>query len=152
MRRTLIPLLALAAVLVGVAPAAAKSGVAVTIRHQSKGCHSWSVNGGPYKASQTIHVKAGTLVTFTNDDVMSHRLIQLAGPRVAEHNLRAPAGAAGFGAHAKPGLMERVGAGTRVVLAEKGVYRFTTKGGEDYFKGVETVGEDNVLRLTIVVS
>ena len=73
MRRTLIPLLALAAVLVGVAPAAAKSGVAVTIRHQSKGCHSWSVNGGPYKASQTIHVKAGTLAPEIYEVTMTLR-------------------------------------------------------------------------------
>ena len=40
----------------------------------------------------------------------------------------------------------------RVAFAKAGVYRFTTKAGEDYMKGVKTIGEDNVLRLTVQVS
>jgi hypothetical protein len=40
-----------------------------------------------------------------------------------------------------------------VTLTQKGVYRFTTKPGEDYSwaRSMKTVGEDNVLRLTVRV-
>jgi hypothetical protein len=39
----------------------------------------------------------------------------------------------------------------KAVLAQPGVYTFGTVVGEDYFKGVKTVGEDNVLRLVVTV-
>jgi hypothetical protein len=39
----------------------------------------------------------------------------------------------------------------RVTFPKAGVYTFTTKVGEDYMSGVKTIGEDNVLRLTVVV-
>jgi hypothetical protein len=42
--------------------------------------------------------------------------------------------------------------GTEFVLAKSGTYHFTTKPGEDYIGGVKTTGEDNVLKLTVVVS
>jgi hypothetical protein len=48
--------------------------------------------------------------------------------------------------------MARMGARTKVTFTKAGTYRFTTKVGEDYMKGVKTVGEDNVLKLTVVVS
>jgi hypothetical protein len=40
----------------------------------------------------------------------------------------------------------------KVFFAKKGTYRFKTKAGEDYMSGMKTVGPDNVLRLTVVVS
>ena len=48
--------------------------------------------------------------------------------------------------------MSKIGASTKIVLAKAGTYRFTTKVGEDYMKGVKTIGEDNVLKLTVKVS
>jgi hypothetical protein len=44
-------------------------------------------------------------------------------------------------------------ASATVKLEQKGVYRFTTKPGEDYAwaSSMKTVGEDNVLRLTVRV-
>jgi hypothetical protein len=44
-----------------------------------------------------------------------------------------------------------VNATTSVRFTRAGVYKFATKAGEDYMKGVKTVGEDNVLRLTVTV-
>ena len=40
-----------------------------------------------------------------------------------------------------------------MTLTQKGVYRFTTKAGEDYrwAGSMKTVGEDNVLQLTVRV-
>ena len=48
--------------------------------------------------------------------------------------------------------MNRIGAVAVLMFPGKGVYKFTTKPGEDY-KGMamHTIGEDNVLRLTVVV-
>ena len=47
-----------------------------------------------------------------------------------------------------------MGASLKVTFTQPGVYHFTTKPGEDYpgMNGMKTIGEDNVLRLTVVVS
>lgn len=117
------------------APAGASTGVQVTIRHQMMGCHSWAIGSGRYNPTQSISVRAGTAFTFTNDDVMSHALKQLTGPKVA---ISTP-------------LMNTMGAHARIVFSRRGTYVFTTKPGEDYTKGVVTKGEDNVLRLVVTV-
>jgi len=117
------------------APASASSGVNVTIHHQKVGCHSWAIANGAYKPTQSLTAKTGTSLTFINNDVMPHTLVQLSGPKVAM-----------FG-H----FMHRIGAKAKLVLSKPGVYVFGTKAGEDYMKGVVTVGEDNVLRLIVTV-
>jgi plastocyanin len=117
--------------------APAQSTATITIRHQMRGCHSWSFNSGPFKASQSVRVKAGTVLRFTNNDVMPHKLVQTAGPsvRVAHPN------------------MSKMASSSSVTLTQKGVYRFTTKPGEDYAwaGSMKTIGEDNVLHLTVRV-
>jgi plastocyanin len=132
-------LLALTAVVFAVAiPAgAARAPVQVRIQHQMHGCHAWSVANGTFAATQTFHARTGTALTVTNNDVMSHTLVQLAGPRIVL-------------SHARMGHMS---ATTTLTLRAPGTYRFTTKPGEDY-PGVHvmTMGKDNVLRLTVVVS
>jgi plastocyanin len=141
---TLFLTIAVAAVSVGVAFAHGASTVHVTIRHQLHGCHAWSVDGGAYKASQRIAVAAGTKIQVTDDDVMPHKLYEVSGPRVAIRSLRAPASTA-------PGQMSHMGASAETTLTKAGTYVFGTKAGEDYMAGVKTIGEDNVLRLTVVV-
>ena len=116
--------------------AAAPKTAVVTIRHQTKGCHSWSVNGGAFAASQAVTLARGGSITFTNNDVMAHALIKLSGPAVRMANA---------------GAMKHMGATTTVTFARAGTYVFKTKPGEDYMAGVKTVGEDNVLRLTVKV-
>ena len=108
----------------------------LTIRHQTRGCHAWSFNGGPYKASLKITLARGTTLKVVDNDVMPHKLIQLAGPKA---KLVSPA-------------MRHMSAQAKVVFAKKGTYRFTTKPGQDYIKGIKTIGADNVLRVTVVVS
>ena len=109
----------------------------ITIRHQMRGCHSWSVNSGPFKPSLLVSVKPGTVLKITNNDVMPHKLIQTAGSklRLVHPN------------------MTKMGSWATVTLAQKGVYRFTTKPGEDYAwaGSMKTVGEDNVLRMIVRV-
>ena len=117
--------------------APAGSSATITIRHQMRGCHSWSFNSGPFKPSLSVSVKAGTVLRITNNDVMPHKLIQAAGPKVRL---------------AHPNMIKMASSAT-VKLTQKGVYRFTTKAGEDYSwaGSMKTVGEDNVLRLTVRV-
>jgi plastocyanin len=139
MKRTLAIIVA---AVVGVALAAAIASAApksatVVIRHQTRGCHSWSVNGGAYKPTQSLTLARGGTVTFTNNDVMPHHVIKTSGPAVKF-----------FG----KATMGKIGASTKVVFSKAGTYRFTTKVGEDYMKGVKTIGEDNVLKLTVKVA
>jgi plastocyanin len=135
MKRTFVLMVALA--LVAALPAGARQARnTVQIRHQERGCHTWSVNGGRYRAHATMGVERGALVTFTNKDVMRHTLIQTAGPKVTIGSAK----------------MARIGAQAFITFTRPGEYRFTTKFGEDY-PGVdlETIGEDNVLTLTVIV-
>jgi plastocyanin len=120
------------------ATAKSPSSVKVLIQHQTRGCHAWSVNGGAFAASRTARLAAGGSVTFTDNDIMSHKLVLTSGPAVKFVG--------------KP-AMNRMGATVKVVFAKAGTYRFTTKPGEDY-KGMaqKTIGEDNVLHLTVKVS
>jgi hypothetical protein len=119
----------------GAASAASTSSASVVIRHQMRGCHTWSVNGGPFRASQTIALKRGGTLTVRNNDVMPHKLVLTSGPalRIA------------------PATLGHTGALVKVTFARSGVYHFTTRAGEDYMAGVKTTGEDNVLRLTVTV-
>jgi hypothetical protein len=47
--------------------------------------------------------------------------------------------------------MNHVGAQAYLAFNRAGVYTFTTKPGEDYMKGMKTIGQDNVLRLSVSV-
>jgi hypothetical protein len=51
-------------------------------------------------------------------------------------------------------MMSHMSAAVTVSFASVGVYRFTTKAGEDYkwAGSPKTIGEDNVLRLTVTVT
>jgi plastocyanin len=130
---TAIALLAVA----GTASAASPPHASILIRHQMHGCHTWSVNGGVFKASQTVTLRRGTLLAVTNNDVMPHTLVLVSGPKL----------------RIAPASLAHMGAVTKLTLTRPGVYHFMTKAGEDYpaMAGMKTTGEDNVLRLTVTV-
>ena len=135
-RGVLFTLVALAALALSSA-APAGSTATIAIRHQTRGCHSWSFNSGPFKASLSIRLSPGAVLRITNNDVMPHKLVQTAGPKLSL-------------VHA---MMAKMASSAKVTFPGKGVYRFTTKAGEDYkwAGSMKTVGEDNVLRLTVWV-
>jgi plastocyanin len=135
-RGAMLALAALSALTVTSA-APASGGATVTIRHQMRGCHSWSFNSGPFKASQSVTVKAGMVLRFTNNDVMPQKLVQAAGPKMRMVH---------------PNMLKMASSAT-VKLTQRGLYRFTTRAGEDYAwaGSMKTVGEDNVLHLTVRV-
>jgi plastocyanin len=125
------------AVLVATSSAGTKS-ASVLIRHQTRGCHAWSVNSGAFRASQTVHLVRGGTVTIVNKDVMPQELIEKSGPKVHE------TGSA---------KLNTMGASVKVTFTKAGTYHFAAKAGEDY-PGFEkpTVGKDNNLTLTVIVS
>lgn len=117
--------------------AGSPSAATLTIRHQMKGCHTWSFDGKTWAASQKLTLNRGSTLAVVDNDVMPHRLVQLNGPHAKL-------------AHA---WMTHMGASALVGFAARGTYVFETKAGEDYpsVKGMETVGEDHVLRLVVTV-
>lgn len=127
--------LATLAAAISAASASASPATSILIRHQVQGCHSWSVNGNAFTATQKIVVRPTTRFTVTDNDVMPHRLVQLSGPKLS---LVAPA-------------MNKPGAHASFQVIKKGTYVFRTKAGEDWMKGMVTKGEDNVLKLTVIV-
>ena len=128
--------LALAAMFVVTTTASAHLPKTITIRHQVRGCHTWSFAKGPYKASLKVRIDRDSGLYFVNNDVMPHKLIQLAGPKASVGTPN----------------MNHMGAHSYVTFKRAGVYKFSTKPGEDYMKGMKTVGPDNVLRLTVTVT
>jgi hypothetical protein len=136
MKRTMSVFAVAGAAFALAAPASSHDGPVLIIRHQTRGCHAWSYNGNAGTASQVLWLKRGTHLTVGNNDVMPHKFVQLAGPAaklVGSPNLNT------------------VGKAVEVRFAKPGVYRFTTKAGEDYSKGIKTVGEDYVLKLKVIV-
>jgi len=134
-KRSLV--LVAAAATVAVPSAAAGTTATITISHQMKGCHMWQLGNANPKVNLAVTVKAGTVLRFVDNDVMPHRLIQQSGPKL---RLVRP-------------NMNHMSASTSVKLVRAGVYRFTTKAGEDYpsMRSMKTIGEDYVLHLTVHV-
>ncbi len=146
----LAALVSAALVIVSTAAASAPKSAALLIRHQTRGCHSWSLNGGPFTTNQTISLSRNGSLTITNNDLMPHALIETSGPAARVQNLPSPMGMGMHGSFG-PGVMAHMGAVTKVTFPASGVYRFTTKAGEDYLPGIKTIGEDHVLRLIVHV-
>jgi hypothetical protein len=129
----------------------------IVIRHQTHGCHAWSLNGGAYVSRQVVRLAPGGSLTVTNNDLMVQELVQLRGPASAmklerrSHMGNMPT-AMHMGGKAGPYAMAHMGAMLRVTFARTGVYAFKLVDRGDYFKGIKTTGEDNELTLQVVVS
>jgi plastocyanin len=124
------------AVVATVAVAAPAKNARLTIRHQTKNCHTWALDRGTYAAHVDARLPVGGTITITNNDVMPHRLIEQRGPNAV------------FSGRVS---MDHMGATLKVTFPRAGTYVFKTKAGEDYMEGVKTTGEDNVLTLKVVV-
>jgi plastocyanin len=83
-----------------------------------------------------LNLAAGGKVTVVDNDVMPHTLIQVSGPKASL------TGAA----------MKHMGAAAKIAFPVKGTYVFKTRAGEDYMKGIKTIGADNVLKLVVKVA
>lgn len=152
MRRTLfalsIAVLVAGAVVVAGASTSTKTQADLSIRHAMVGCHDWSLNGGPFRASQTLVLREGHSFTVTNRDNCAHSLVQVAGPEKALAGEK---------------VVEPLGASVRVPLLTPGTYTFTTAEHGDLAYGttepqqsfgfgkLTSTGLDNVLTLKVHV-
>ena len=129
----------------------AQSG-SIVIRHQLRGCHTWSPNGGMYKAALDLRLARGGALTITNLDPMVHKLIQETGPTVGMRTI-AHQHMKMVGMHTVTGrgVMSHMGAAVKVSFPRAGLYRFTTKDLGEYFE-LKAVGDDNDLMLVVRVS
>jgi plastocyanin len=154
MKRTVLLTALGAAVLAIALPAsAAPGGASLVIRHQVRGCHSWSLNGGAWKATQHIRLARGGSLVVTNNDVMFHKVVKVSGPAVVFKLLKTGSAMKGtVKLPWAPGLMGRPGATLKVTFPKAGVYRLVTKFGEDYMPMGATLGEDNVLHAIVTVA
>ncbi len=132
------------------AASAAPKSATLNIRHQVRGCHAWSLNGGAFKAVQTIHLARGASLMVTNNDVMPHQVVKTSGPAIQVKLISRGMGM-GVASHGV-GMMSHMGASVKVTFPAAGVYRLMTKAGEDYMEMGPTIGEDNVLRAVVTVS
>jgi hypothetical protein len=122
------------ATLAASATAAPARSASLTIRHQMKGCHTWSLNGGPYKVVQVTRVERGGTMTVTNNDLEVQELVQTAGPPARM---------------IRP-VMSHMGAKATAVFPRRGVYRFRNEEGKPLVPDLQVMGE-NVLKVTVIV-
>ncbi len=105
----------------------------LTIVHVQRGCHVWS-NGKKKAAGVRVLLRRGERLRVRNQDIDTHQLVRLAGPKVALGRPLAMNGQA------------------TVRFAKAGVYRLKTKKTATTGMGeVETTGMDHVLAAVVVV-
>jgi hypothetical protein len=115
---------------------ATRNNATITIKHQTRGCHSWSLDGKTWRASQSLTLVRGGVLTVVDNDVMPHKLIQVSGPKALLSGT----------------AMKHLGASAHVGFPVRGTFVFKTRAGEDYMTGVKTIGEDNILKLVVKVT
>lgn len=142
-----------AAVLVAPSSAAAPPGSgSITIRHQLRGCHTWSLNGGAYRAGLDVRLARGGTLTIMNTDLMVQKLIRERGPAVGMKTISHDhMKMVGLHRITGPGVMNHMGAVLKVTFPRAGTYRFRSEDLGDYFE-LKTAGEDNELQLVVRVS
>jgi len=83
---------------------------------------------------------------------MPHQLIKTSGAAVTMKLVNSGMMSTGtLKAPYAAGMMPHMSSTLRVSFPKAGTYTFKTAAGEDYMAGVKTVGEDNVLKVKVVV-
>lgn len=121
---------------VGVGTAAAASPTfRLTILHYVKGCHVWQSATGVIGPEAKVTLKRGTKLEIRASCPMDFDVRQVRGPKLAFASRRVMAGTTYTVSFPKPG-----------------VYKLTGENVQTSDEvGLETLGEDNVLTLTVVV-
>jgi len=115
-------------------PLVVKGSARLTIVHVQKGCHSWSTGKGAPAEGVKVILKRGQRLTVLNQDIDTHKLVRLAGPKVA--------------------LGKAMSMNDRVTIAfqKPGVYKLRTmKMATPGMPEVETMGADHILAMLVVV-
>lgn len=115
-------------------PLVVKGGGRLTIVHVQKGCHVWSAGTAAPAAGVKVVLRRGQRLTVLNQDLDTHELVRLAGPKLA--------------------LGKALAMNDRLILTfrKPGVYRLRTKKIEVPGQpAVMTMGADNILAMLVVV-
>lgn len=153
----LLALLSLAALTgAGLSSAAPKS-ASLHINHFVHGCHSWSLNGGPYHPRQFVQLATGGSLIVTNDDLMVQDLMKTSGPAVTmalirQSHMGTMHKTMSMNGKPSPYALSHMGAQVKVTFTHAGSYHFKLVDRGDYFANIKTVGEDNTPTLTVTVS
>jgi hypothetical protein len=137
MRR--LALILLAAVALVAAPGGAAVAASPTLRaaivHTLRGCHVWSIAGKPPAPAVAVTVKRGTRLAIRVSCPMDFDVAKVRGPALALGPARFYAGT------------------TRtIVFRRPGTYRLRARNVQSSEQaGLQTLGQDNVPTLTIVV-
>ncbi len=124
---------ALLAIPLGTAAAASPT-VRLSILHTVHGCHVW-VSTKVLGPATKITVKPGTRLVIRPNCPMDFDFAQVAGPRLALGDPRTVRGTA-----------------RTIVFSKRGVYRIAVRNVQTPAEvGLQTLGPDNVLTLTVVV-
>ena len=101
----------------------------LVIRHQTRGCHSWSVERRPVQGKPDVTLRHGGPLTVTDNDVMPHTLVLTSGPalRIAHPKLGHP------------------GASLTITLTKPRRLSLHDEGRRGLHGRLKTIGEDNVL-------
>lgn len=158
MKRTgaLFAVFALAAVALVPLSTAAPRTASLQINHLVRGCHSWSLNGGPNRVHQVVSLARGGSLLVTNNDLMVQDLMKTSGPAVVmklvrqshmgKMHMTMP-----MEGTPSPYAMSHMGAQVKVTFARAGTYRFKLIDRGDYFDNIKTIGPDNYPTLTVTV-
>ena len=111
------------------------STVSMSIVHVVRGCHFWALGSRQLGPSAIVTVKPGTKLKLRVTCPMDFDVTQVAGPKLALGGTRFYTGT------------------TRVLVFRKaGLYRFVARNVQTSDElGLETLGDDNPLKLTIRV-
>lgn len=109
--------------------------LALSIVHVVRGCHVWMLGSRELGPTPVLKTKPGARIKLRVSCPMSFDVVQTAGPKLVLGNRRFVAGT------------------TRtIVFAKAGVYRLVARNVETSEEmGLQTLGSDNVLRLTVRV-
>ena len=135
--------------------AAVPKSATLVIHHQVRGCHAWSLNGGPFIVRQSLSLARGGWLLVTNNDLMVQELVKTSGPAVTMKLVKMGDMNTGAKMHmgkAGPNAMAHMGATVMVTFTHAGSYRFNLVDRGDYYPGIKTTGPDNKPTLTVRVS
>jgi hypothetical protein len=134
-----LALVVVAAVALGVAPSAvavaASPTFRLTILHFVSGCHVWQAGSNTLGPSAKITLKRGTRLEIRPNCPMDFEFRQVSGPKLALGATRTYAGTI-----------------RTIVFPKAGVYRLAASNVQSSEQqGLQTLGPDNALSLTVVV-
>ena len=159
MKRTtfLLALSAGAAIFAASVSAATPKSASLQIKHVTRGCHNWSLNGGALRVNQIAKLARGGSLLVTNNDLMVQDLVKTSGPAVLmklvrQSHMGTTSMSMAMNGKATRYAMSHMGAQVKVTFTKAGRYQFKLIDRGDYFDNIKTIGPDNDLTLTVTVS